>query len=473
MKEDECVNGDVLVSPWARKVATGEALRRLAPNCGRRLALTGAAGALALAAVALGALVPAAASAARGYRISFAVAPDPDVSGDPLTMVGTVSNSRGLPVQGVRLELYHRVNPVPFFSPVQHTRTGPGGFYEIDRAEGVVVSNREWFIVALGRRNQVLASSRVVRERVFAALTLSASANNVETGQPVLFSGTVSPRHVGERVLLERQVGQNGDSWHRIGDGSIEANGSFSISHTFRRPSEAGPATIRVEFPADIRNIRSFSEPVEITIHQAENPNLTLSPSTPTIVVGESVTLSGKLVKAVKGEVSKQIATLYARVAGQAYKPVATTTTAADGSFSFVQVPAYNTAYEVKAGGETSAIVFEGVHDTITATASASSGSVGQVITISGLVIPSHVGHIVYLQLRNAAGHYQTIQVAFVGAGSTYTFSHQLQSAGVKNYRVYIPGGPYDLGAASALFEVSVAPATSLPMLEPTPTPEE
>jgi hypothetical protein len=421
----------------------------------------------------VGALAPAVASAARGYRISLAVAPDPDVSGDPLTMVGTLANRRGLPVQGVRLELYHRVNPAPSFSPVQHTRTGPGGFYQIDRAEGVVVSNREWFVVALGRRGQVLASSRVVHERVFAALTLSASASTVETGQPVIFSGTVSPAHAGERVILERQVGQNGDSWRRIGDGRIEANGSFAISHTFLRPSEAGPATIRVEFPGDVRNIRSFSEPLEITIHQAENANLTLSPSSPTIVVGESATLSGKLVKAVRGEVGKRLATLYAHIAGQPLKPVATTTTAADGSFSFVQVPAYNTAYEVKAGGETSAIVFEGVHDTVTAAASVSSGSVGQVITISGLVVPSHVGHIVDLQLRNAAGHYQTIQVTFVGAGSTYIFSHQLQSTGAKNYRVYIPGGPYNLGAASAPFEVSVAPATSLPLLEPTPTPEE
>jgi hypothetical protein len=127
----------------------------------------------------------------------------------------------------------------------------------------------------------------------------------------------------------------------------------------------------------------------------------------------------------------------------------------------------------VKAGRETSAIVFEGVHDAITATPSATSGVVGQVIAVSGLVIPSHVGHIVFLQLRNVAGHYQTIQITFVGAGSTYSFRHQLQSTGVKIYRVYIPGGPYNLGAASAPFAVSVSAATSLPMLEPTPTPEE
>jgi hypothetical protein len=435
--------------------------------------MNGAIAALALGAGGLAALAPGAANAARGYHVSLAVAPNPDVSGDPLTMVGTLSNSRGLPVQGVHLVLYHRVNPVPFFSPVQHARTGPGGFFEIDRAEGVVVSNREWYIVARGRFGRFLARSPTVHERVFAVLTLAASASSVETGQPVTFSGSVSPRHAGERVLLERQTSQNGNSWHHIGNARVEENGTFSITHTFLRPSESGAATLRAVLPADARNIRSFSEPLEITIHQAENPNLTLAPSSPTVVVGEAVTLGGMVMKPTSAGAGGQIVTLYARGPGLPYQPVASAPTASDGSFAFVQVPAHNTAYKVKAAGQESAQVFEGVHDAISATPSATSGVVGQVIAIFGLVVPSHAGHIVYLQLRNAAGHYQTIQVAFVGAGSTYVFSHQLQSAGVKHYRVFIPGGPYNLGAASAPFEVSVSPATSPPLLEPTPVPED
>jgi hypothetical protein len=441
-------------------------------GCSSRAAAAFSAATVALASFGVAAIAPAGADAARGYHVSLAVAPDPDVSGDPLTMVGTLSNSRGLPVEGVHLVLYHRVNPVPFFTPVQRTRTGPGGFFQIDRAEGVVVSNREWYVVAHGRGG-FLARSRTVRERVFAIVTLAASASNVETGQPVSFSGTVSPRHAGERVILERQTAANGNSWHRIGAARIEENGTFSLSYRFLRPTESGAATIRAVFPGDARNIRSFSEPVEITIHQAEKPNLTLMPSAPAIVVGESVTLAGKLVKASAGGVGGQPVTLYARGPGTTFEPVATGTTASDGSFSFVQVPLHNTVYKVKAGGAVSAEVFEGVHDTVTATPSAVSGTVGQVITISGLVVPAHEGHVVYLQLRNAAGHYQTIQIAFVGAGSIYTFRHQLQSAGVKEYRVYIPGGPYNLGAASAPFSVSVSPATSAPLLEPTPVPED
>jgi hypothetical protein len=422
----------------------------------------------------LAGLLPAGALAAHGYRVSLAAAPNPDVSGDPLTIIGTLSNSRGRQVQGAHLVLYHRVNPVPFFSPIQRTRSGPGGFFQINRAEGVVVSNREWYIVARGPGGRFLARSPIVRERVFAILTLASSTPNPETGQTVLFTGTVSPRHTGERVILERQTAQNGNGWRRIGVGRIEAGGTFSIAHRFLRPSEAGAATIRAVLPDDARNLRSFSEPLELTIHQAENTDLTLSPSAPTVVIGEPVTLSGKLLGSDGSGLGGQAVTLYGREAGGGYHAITSTSTAADGSFSFVQVPTHNTAYVVRAAaGKESAPVFEGVHDTVTASASATSGTVGQVITIAGLVVPDHAGHIVYLQLRNVAGRYQTIEVTYTGVGSTYAFSHQLQSAGVKDYRVYIPGGPYNLGGASTPFSVNVSPAASPPMLEPTPVPED
>jgi hypothetical protein len=418
------------------------------------------------------ALAPDAAQAARGYHLTLAVAPDPDVSGDPLTMVGTLTNSRGLPVEGVRLELYHRVNPAPFFTPIQRTRTTAGGFFEINRAEGVVISNREWYIVARGPHGIFLAHSRIVRERVYAELTLAASTTTALTGQPVTFGGTVAPRHTGERVVIERQVGATGTSWRRVGSAIIEPGGTFSFTRTFARPSELGPATFRAVLPADDRNIRSFSEPVQVTIQQAENADLTLMPSSPVVVVNQPVVLTGKLLTPVSGGVGGQLVTLYARTHGNHFSAVATATSNPEGGFSFTQTPINNTAYRVRAGGRVSAPVFEGVRDTISATPSATAGEVGQRITVSGLVTPAHVGDIVYLQLLNSAGHYQTIQVAFLGAGSTYSMLHQLQSAGSKTYRVYIPGDSENLGAASEPFTVNVTPAAALPQLEGTPAPE-
>ncbi|MHB8491175.1 MAG: hypothetical protein ACYDA6_03030 [Solirubrobacteraceae bacterium] len=421
---------------------------------------------------ALAALVPSVAQAASGYRLSIAVAPNPDVSGDPLTLVGTLTNSRGLAVQGIHLELYHRVNPIPVFAPIQRTRTAAGGLWQINRAEGVVVSNREWYVVARGPEGRFLARSPIARERVYAELTFSTSAPTALTGHPVTFSGTVSPRHAHERVMIERQVGTAGTAWKHVGVAVIAPSGAFSFTHAFARPDELGPDTLRAVLPSDARNIRSYSEPIQVTVEQAQNMALTLSPSAPTVLTGQPVTLTGRLVSPVSGGVSGALVTLYGHVHGQPFTALATTTSGPEGTFTFTQAPVNNTAYKVKAGGRVSATVFEGARDTLTATPSSNAGTVGQRITISGPVVPAHVGHVLYLQLRNSAGHYQTIQFAFVGAGSTYTIDHQLQSAGPKTYRVYIPGGPENIGAASEPFTVNVGPAAVLPALEPTPTPE-
>ena len=406
------------------------------------------------AALATLALIPAGASAKAGYSVSLFAAPNPIVAGDAMLIYGKLSNGGGKPVGNQRVVLWHRVNPNPVFTPVQSVRTDASGFYEFTRADGVVISNRNWFAVADGTR------SRTVHERVFAQLTLTASSATTPTNTPVLFTGTVAPNHVGERVLLQRQVGQSGDDWRRIGVGVIGPGGTYSISHTFRRPDEIGAATIRTVFPGDARNLRTPSNPVELAIEQAQNPSLTLAPSSPTIVEGQSVTLSGKLITpANKLPVVGQVVTLLAHTDGQAYAPVATIVTGPDGSFSFSQSPVNNTVYKVRAGGRESAQVFEGVHDVVSIATSTTSATVGQTIQISGAVAPNKTNHIIYLQLRNQSGDFQSIQSTFVGPNSQYVFNHQLVSPGLKTYRVLITGGPENLGAASATVQVNVAPA--------------
>ncbi len=437
--------------------------------------LTKLGGLLASVAVIVAAIAaaPDPALAASGYRLALGVAPNPDISGDPLTIYGTLSNRAGLPVDNVRIILMHRVNPAPTFTVVQRGRTGAGGLFQFNRAEGVVVSNRAWYALALSPSGRVLARSAIVRERVYAELTLSASAADVETGHPITFSGAVTPAHAGARVILERQVGATGTAWRRIGAARIDAGGGYALTRSFARPSESGALTIRALLPGDARNIRSYSEAVSVTVQQAERPDLTLSPSAPAITVGESIDLSGRLSSPSAGSAGAQRVTLYERVHGGPLTPVAESTTNGEGGFSFNVAPLRNTAYQVRAGGLRSAFVYEGVHDAISAQASASSGTVGSFITVEGQVTPAHEGHVVFLQLRNSAGHYQTLQATYVGAGSRYVFSHQLHSAGTKVYRVYIPGGPENLGAASPPFTVDVAPVPVLPKLQSTPSGEE
>jgi len=139
---------------------------------------------------------------------------------------------------------------------------------------------------------------------------------------------------------------------------------------------------------------------------------------------------------------------------------VAVATTDAQGSYTFpVQAPANNTQYQVRGGGRSSAVLFEGVHDLLTAQASSNTVKAGQSVTFSGTVAPDHTGHVIYLERQNAgSGEFHIVQVASVGSGSRYSITHRIYDAGNDVFRVYIPGGPENEGAASQAFTFQVSP---------------
>ena len=131
------------------------------------------------------------------------------------------------------------------------TRTNASGFYEFVRADGVVKSNRNWFV--LGPDN---SHSRTIHEWVSANVVLNASAPSATTAQDVTFSGTVFPSHTHQRVLLQEQNSTSGNGWQTIASGYTNDASAFSITHRFR---SAGSYTLRAFFPADPRNIASQS----------------------------------------------------------------------------------------------------------------------------------------------------------------------------------------------------------------------
>jgi hypothetical protein len=415
-------------------------------DAGRRLRL------LALGMIVCGAVIPPAAAQARKHpspngrhNISIRVSDNPVVSGDQLVIFGRL---RG-PNNGHRVvTLWHRINPRPRFTPVQRTTTDANGFYAFFRQKGVVNTNRNWYVKSLRAR------SRTVHERVFSLVTLSgpADGSNLLTGPAhrVTFSGTVSPFRVGDRVILQRQNASNGRGWHRIDATRVRRGGTFTIPHVFRVP---GDADVRVVVLRTRRNIRSVSNVLSYEISQAQNPNLTLTPSADPITVGQSVTLSGTVKNGASAAVN-----LFAKTRGShGFKQVATTVADGSGDYTFVQVPIHNTIYQARSGGTKSAQLFEGVRDLLTASEAPSTVDSGQPVTFSGTVAPDKTGHVIYLQRQNPNGNgFHTVQVENVGAGSVYSITRRLFAPGTKVFRVFIPGGPFNQGAASQTFTITV-----------------
>jgi hypothetical protein len=410
-----------------------------------------------MAAASLLALTPAGAQARKHAsptgrcRVSINVAPRRITAGDPVVVFGRLLCSGNASAANQPVKLFHNLRGVGGgFTYIQSATTDANGFYEFARADGVVVSNRAWLVRSHG------AQSARKAVKVAAQVTLSgpAEGSQLYTGpaNKVTFTGTVNPADVGASVILQRQNAATGsDDWRRIDAGTVSAGGSYSIVHRFIVP---GDANIRVLVRSRRRNVPSPSNVLEYEITQAQNPNLTIAASADPIGFGQSVTISGTL----SGGASRPV-TLLARTRTQSFAPVAQATTDASGNYSFpAQVPVNSTFYKVTGAGRTSAVLYEGVKDALTAQASATTIQAGGSVTFSGVVSPDHSGHVIYLERQNSIGQgFHVIEVATVGAGSVYALEHKFFDAGTKSVRVFIPGGPENQGVASQTFTIQVS----------------
>jgi hypothetical protein len=433
----------------------------------------------AAAAILLMLLIPSAALARKHpsprCNVSIDVAPPRITAGDPVVIFGQLRCSPGRRAAGQPVRLYHHlIGGPPGFTYVQSTTTDAHGFYEFARADGVVETNRAWFVRSHGAQS---ASRRI---RVAAQVTLSGppEGSQLLTGpaNKVTFSGKVSPEDVGARVVLQRQNATTGSEWRRIDLGVVQPGGSFTIVHTFRFP---GDANIRVLVRSQGRNVPSASTPLSYVISQAQNPALTIAASADPIPFGQSVTIGGVFAGG-----AGRLVTLLARTDGQRFAPVAEAMTEANGNYSFpAQAPVNSTFYRVVTASACpppvratpacpvyvrapmlpvvkSAVLYEGVKDVLTAQVSATTVQAGQQLTFVGSVAPDHAGHVVYLERQNASGEgFHVVQLGVVGSNSTYSIVHTVYDPGTKVFRIYIPGGPENLGSASQPFVITVTPA--------------
>jgi hypothetical protein len=349
------------------------------------------------------------------------------------------------------VKLLERTAGAGGFAVIQTTNTDARGFYEF--TVPAVQSNSTFFV----RSHGAASGRREVRVAAQVTLTGPPEGTQLFTGpaHKVTFSGTVSPADEGARVTLQRQNAATGNEWHRIDLGRVAAGGSFTIVHTFVVP---GDANLRVLVRSHGRNIASPSNVLTYEISQAQNTYLTIQASLDPISYGQSVTISGTLAGGAKMPV-----TLLAHTARQhGFAPVAEVTTDASGNYTFgAQSPVNSTFYQVKGAGRTSAILYEGVKDVLSAAVSQTTVAAGQPLSFTGTVAPDHTSHVIFLERQNASGTgFHVVQVATLGAGSSYSITHTVYDPGTKVFRVTIPGGPENEGASSTPFTITVTPGS-------------
>jgi hypothetical protein len=393
--------------------------------------------------------------------LTIAATPNPINSGDGVLIYGRL---KGSAASGKTIYLYHHLAGIPGFTLIGHTTTNSFGFYDFTREEGVVLTNRSWFV-----RGPDSTHSRTIHESVDALVSLTSDTTVTSTGVPVHFSGTVSPAiHRFQRVVLREQVGLNGNTFKTIDTAHTNGAGAFTITH---RWVLEGQHTVEAVFPGDARNARGESDTITVSVEQKQRAGFTIHTSAPIIPDGQSVNISGVLDMSggTTPEPSTSV-TLYGHPFGvHPFRAIATTDTAADGGYSFTQSPIDNEVYRVRttlAPHRATALLYQGVQDVVTLTASPSTATVGGPVTFSGNVTPDKAGHLIYLQRKDAAGNWDIVGVGLIKTDSTYSFTRVFGHAGAKQFRTRIFGGPDNVGGASAPATVTVsgvAPVSSLP----------
>ena len=102
--------------------------------------------------------------------VSMQVAPRQISAGDPVIIFGRLRCIRRASAAGQKVVLYHHLAGSPGFLAVQSTVTDASGFYEFTPADGVVETNRSFFVRSHGARS---ATKSI---RVAAEVTLSGSS---------------------------------------------------------------------------------------------------------------------------------------------------------------------------------------------------------------------------------------------------------------------------------------------------------
>ncbi len=399
----------------------------------------------------------ASASPRHNHDLTIAAVPSHIMAGDPVLIYGHLA---GPDNANQLIRLYHRINPRFGYTLIGTTLTNAAGYYEFTRADGIVTSNRSWYV-----RGPVASHSRTVHEYVQALVSLNSSTPTADTRHAVAFFGTVAPSHAYQRIWLQERSG-SGDDWRTIRSGFTGGGSGYRIYYRWSIP---GSYDLRTVLAGDSRNVRSYSAPVSVTIQQAQRPYFSINSSAPVISYQGSATLSGVLDKVGTSTPDPGVpVTLLSRTAGGRYSAIATATTGTDGSYSFTEAPSQNTLYYVRvtldSRRHTSAL-FEAVREQVSGTPSTTSSTVGSTITFTGSVLPGRAGDVVYLQRLGKDGDWHTVKVSYLNGSSAYSISWTLGDAGTDTFRTRVLSDRYNAGGASAPMAITVSqpPVSTLP----------
>lgn len=196
-------------------------------------------------------------SQAQNPQLTIQASADPIAFGESVTIGGRLAAGADQPVT-----LLARGRRQRGFARIAQVRANSSGEYSFPAQSPI---NNTFYRVVSARQ-----ASAVLYEGVKDVLTAKVSATVVAAGQPVTFSGAVSPDHTGHAIYLERQ-NASGTGFHAIQVGRVGAGSTYSLT---RRLYEPGASVLRVFVPGGPENQGTASAPFAISVTPAPASSL-------------------------------------------------------------------------------------------------------------------------------------------------------------------------------------------------------
>ncbi len=181
---------------------------------------------------------PATAPSERGCRVGIEAGSTRVVTGEAVTLSGTLECPRSAGAADQQVPIYQRQGPGSF-SIVGNATTKANGTYQMTSA---ALSANTVFQVREGN-HRARVTVKVAPGVTLTVVSPAAQAStagapaHVQTRTRTTFTGTVTPAVTGALVALQIAYQASGERWHSIAYGHVAADGSYTLAHTFRTPA--------------------------------------------------------------------------------------------------------------------------------------------------------------------------------------------------------------------------------------------
>lgn len=170
-----------------------------------------------------------------------------------LDQAGTTTPEANVPVQ-----LLGRRADQRRFTVLAAATTGSNGGYSFTQPS--LSATTVYYVRTVPAKGAKTRHTALLFQGVQDVLTLAASSSSVQVGQPVTFTGSVTPVKADHPVYLQEQ-GKDGE-WHNIQVQVTQSNGTYEFTWT---PGAPGTFKLRARMFHDEHNIGAASAPVSVT----------------------------------------------------------------------------------------------------------------------------------------------------------------------------------------------------------------